>query len=104
MAAALAPLALAAGMSFAPHVGNVLGRGVSKLANLIGFEKGGSTNPKSMRKALQQATVKRTGVRKVKKNELVIPAGLAKQIKKVAKRKPTVVKHHKKHPKKKGRR
>ena len=49
-----------------------------------------------MQKALKNATVKKTGVRVVKKNQLVIPAKLAKQIKKVAKRKPQPVKRHRK--------
>ena len=39
-------------------------------------------------KALNKATVKKTGMRVVKKNQLVIPKTLAKQLKKVARRKP----------------
>lgn len=53
-----------------------------------GFKKGGTHNPKGMTKALNRATVKKTGMRVVKKNELVIPKTLAKQLKKVARRKP----------------
>lgn len=98
MAAAAAPLLLAAGMGAAPYIGSAVGelggKGIRKFGKMLGFKKGGTLNQKGMSKALNKATVKRTGVRTVKKNELVIPAGLAKQIKKVAKRKGHVTKHH----------
>ena len=52
-------------------------------------------------KALAKATVKKTGMRKIHANELVVPAGLAKQLKKVAKRKGVPIKRKKKGRKKK---
>jgi hypothetical protein len=85
----LAPLALAAGTGGAGYLG---GRLAQKLGDLVGFQKGGSLAPKAMSKALNSATVKKTGTRIVKKNQLVIPKHLANQLKKVAKRKPTVMK------------
>ena len=94
--AALIPIGIGAATAAAPYVGEFAGKGIRKLGNLLGFKKGGSLNPKGMQKALKNATVKKTGVRVVKKNQLVIPAKLAKQIKKVAKRKPQPVKRHRK--------
>ena len=96
MAAMLAPLALGLGSAVVPHIGGLIGRGLSKLGDELGLKRGGSYNPKGMRKALQRATVKKTGVRTVKKNELVIPKGLATKLKAVARRKPQKVKKHKK--------
>ena len=107
MAALLANPAVLAGLASAAGpvgtaLGSLAGKGISKLGSLFGLRKGGSLSPAQMTKALNQATVKKTGVRRVSKNELVIPAKLAKQIKAVAKRKPQPVKR-KKAPKKKGR-
>lgn len=97
MAAALAPMLLrSAAMGAAPIIGQaaggVAGRGISKLGKLLGFKKGGARNPKAIGKALARATVRKTGVRRVKKNQLVIPAGLAKKIKAVARRRGRPVK------------
>lgn len=92
----LAPLALGLGSQLVPHIGALAGRGFKKLGDILGLKKGGSYNPKAMRKALQKATVKKTGVRTVKKNQLVIPKGLANKIKAVARRKPQKVKKGKK--------
>ncbi len=78
------------------------GRAAGKLASKLGFKKGGSTNPKAMSKALAKATVKKTGMRKIHANELVVPVGLAKQLKKVAKRKGVPIKPKKKGGKRKG--
>jgi len=101
----LAPLAIPALEAAATGAAGVLGaRGASKLANKLGFKKGGSLNPKSMTKALQKATVKKTGVRVIKKNQLVVPVHLAKQLKKVAKRKGVPVKKKKCKKKCKGKR
>jgi|TARA_R110000824_G_scaffold171973_1_gene349688 hypothetical protein len=106
MAALLAnPAVLAAlGAAAVPvggAIGSIAGKGISKLGKLFGLKKGGSLTPAQMTKALNQATVKKTGIRKVKPHELVIPAKLATQLKAVAKRKPQAVKR-KKAPKKKG--
>ena len=74
MASAAAPLLMAAGMGAAPYIGSAVGeiggKGIRKLGKLIGFKRGGTINRKGMSKALNRATVKRTGVRTVKKNEL----------------------------------
>lgn len=85
----LAPLALAAGTGALGALGSRAG---SKIAEKLGFKKGGSHNPKAMTAALNRATVKKTGVRHVGKNELVVPVGLAKKLKQVARRKPQPVK------------
>ena len=98
------PFLGAAGMGIAGGVGSkvgsefgdIAGKGIRKLRKKIGFKKGGSFAPKAMSKALSNATVKKTGVRVVKKNQLVIPKSLATKIKAVAKRKPTVMKKRKK--------
>ena len=100
MAAALVPMGIAAGTAAAPYIGETVGKGFRKLGSLLGFKRGGTHRPKAMAKALQAATVKKTGPRVISKNMLVIPAGLAKKIKAVARRKPQVI-HHKKKRKKK---
>ena len=89
----LAPLALAGGTGLLGALG---GRAGNKIAEKLGFRKGGSHNPKSMSKALNRATVKKTGVRMVRKNDLVIPKSLATSLKKVARRKPQPIKRRKK--------
>ena len=89
------PYLASAGLGAAGVIGS---RAATKLAQKLGFKKGGSHNPKSMSKALSKATVKKTGMRKIHANELVVPVGLAKQLKRVAKRKGVPVKR----PKKKG--
>ena len=86
------PYLASAGLGAAGALG---GRAATKLAQKLGFKKGGSHNPASMTKALQKATVKKTGMRKIHANELVIPVGLAKQLKKVAKRKGVPIKRRK---------
>ena len=94
MAALLAPLALAAGTGGAGYLG---GRLAKKFSDLVGLKKGGSFTPKHMtNKALHKATVKKTGVRTVKKNQMVIPKELATQLKRVARRKPQLVRRKKK--------
>ena len=60
----LPALALAAGTGGAGYLG---GRLAQKLGDLVGFKKGGSLAPKAMSKALNSATVKKTGTRIVKK-------------------------------------
>ena len=105
MAALLANPAVLAGLGAAAvpvgsAIGSLAGKGISKLGSLFGLKKGGSLTPKQMTAALNKATIKKTGVRRVSKNQLVIPAKLAKQIKAVAKRKPQPVR---KKAKKKGR-
>ena len=105
MAALLANPAVLAGLGAAAvpvgqAVGNLAGKGLSKLGGLFGLKKGGSLSPKQMTAALNKATVKKTGVRRVSKNQLVIPAKLAKQIKAVAKRKPHPVNGRRKKAKK----
>lgn len=96
----LAPLALAglgaAAVPVGREIGEGIGSGIKKLRSKLGFKKGGSLNPKAMSKALNQATVKRTGPRVVKKNELVIPKSLATKLKAVARRKPQIMKRRKK--------
>lgn len=96
----LGPLALAGLTAGAVPVGREIGEfagsGIKKLRSKLGFKKGGSLNPKGMSKALNQATVKRTGPRVVKKNELVIPKGLATKLKAVARRKPQIMKRRRK--------
>ena len=89
----LAPLALSAGTAGAGYLG---GRLAKKFGDLVGLQKGGSFTPKSMSKALTRATVRKTGVRTVKKNQLVIPKSLATQLKRVARRKPQLVRRKKK--------
>ena len=89
---ATAALLGAAAVPVGQAVGNLAGKGLSKLGGLFGLKKGGSLNPKQVSTMLNKATVKKTGVRKVGKGQLVIPAKLAKQIKAVAKRKPQPVK------------
>lgn len=86
------PYLASAGLGAAGALG---GRAATKLAQKLGFKKGGSVNPKSMSKALAKATVKKTGMRKIHANELVVPVGLAKQLKKVAKRKGVPLKRKK---------
>ena len=93
MAAFLAPLALAAGTGGAGYLG---GRLAKRFSDMVGLKKGGSFTPKHMTKALHKATVKKTGVRTVKKNQMVIPKGLATQLKRVARRKPQLVRRKKK--------
>lgn len=87
------PYLASAGLAAAGAIG---GRAATKLAQKLGFKKGGSINPKNMTKALNKATVKKTGMRKIHTNELVVPVGLAKQLKRVAKRKGVPVKKKKK--------
>lgn len=94
----LAPLAMAAGTGALGALGSRAG---SKLADTLGFKHGGSHNPKAMTAALKRATVKKTGVRHIKKNELVVPVGLANKLKAVARRKPQPVKRKCKCKKKK---
>jgi len=98
LAPALIPALQAAGLGAAGAIGS---RAASKIASKLGFKKGGSMNPKSMTRALSDATVKKTGMRKIHANELVIPVGLAKQLKKVAKRKGVPIKRRKGRKKKK---
>lgn len=94
----LAPFAMAAGTG---ALGALGARAGHKIAQKLGFEKGGSHNPKAMTAALKRATVKKTGVRHIAKNELVVPVGLAKKLKAVARRKPQPVKQKCKCKKKK---
>ena len=89
---ATAALLGAAAVPVGQAVGDLAGKGISKLGGLFGLKKGGTLNPKQMTAALNKATIKKTGVRKVGKGQLVIPAKLAKQIKAVAKRKPQPIK------------
>ena len=93
----------AAAVPVGQAVGDLAGKGLSKLGGLFGLKKGGTLNPKQMTAALNKATIKKTGVRKVGKGQLVIPAKLAKQIKAVAKRKPQPIKRKKPAKKKAGR-
>lgn len=96
----LAPIALGLASAAAPAIGKELGdlggKGIRALRKKVGFKRGGTINPKGIKKALHKATVKRTGTRVVKKNELVIPKRLATAIKKVARRGPTVIKRKRK--------
>ena len=102
--APLAPYAAAAALPLAGAIGGEIGsiasKGIRSLRSKLGFRKGGSLAPKAMIKALNRATVKKTGTRIVKKNMLVIPKGLANKLKQVAKRKPTVIKKKRKKRKK----
>ena len=97
MAALLAPIGMAAATGGAGYLG---GRLAKKFSDLVGLKKGGSFTPKHMTQALNRATVKKTGVRTVKKNQMVIPKGLATQLKRVARRKPQRVKQKKRRNKK----
>ena len=83
---------LSAAVPVGTAIGSGAGKGISALGKLFGLKKGGSLSPKQIARLLSNATVKKTGVRRVGKGQLVIPAKLAKQIKAVAKRKPVAVK------------
>ena len=89
---------LSAAVPVGTALGTVAGKGIGALGKLFGLKKGGSLSPKQISRLLNQATVKKTGVRRVGKGQLVIPVKLAKQIKAVAKRKPVAVKRKGKKP------
>ena len=94
------PYLAAAGMAAAPVVGREVGdlasTGIRKVRKKYGFKKGGTHNNKAVSKALNRATIKKTGMKLVHKNQLVIPKSVANTIKKIAKRKPQVVRRKRK--------
>ena len=99
MAALLANPAVLAGLGAAAipvgeALGGLAGKGIGALGNLLGLKKGGAVG-KSAATALNRATVKRTGIRKLHRGDLVIPKRLAKKLKAVAKRRPQPVKKRK---------
>jgi len=92
LAAAALPGIAGIGRGLGRGIGNLIEGGINKRRKRRGFKKGGTFAPKTALKALHRATVKKTGMRLVKKNQLVIPKGVANTIKKIAKRKPQLVK------------
>ena len=96
LAAAALPAAGALGGSIGRGIGGLIEGGIKKARKKHGFKKGGSFAPKQALKALNNATIKKTGMRLVKKNQLVIPKGVANTIKKIARRKPQLVRRKRK--------
>ena len=79
MLAPLLPFLAAGGMGGAGALGGLL---VNKIGRKVGLRKGGSFHPKGVSRALNNATVKKTGMRMVRKTQLVIPKNVAKKLNK----------------------